>query len=251
LSPIVDNGCAYGRIIGKKQFYKVGNDLIVLYFDNKVFSIADGDFNKIDYAKRILRSEPEQKIFAHSLSADDATKSKALDLRTLGTVTLCPNSCPRNLGTFSELNSSNDKRLTANTSLINNSSASTTTMNFDVIVRCNVWNDKKPTFFWRGDGSGFNWGFGWDIEVTSFNRTIFQNTNTQAGGWTWDVFSSSLNNADVVIASGTVQQSADPFDFTNTLFNGINVCINREGIRAERFDNQVTLKDPPRWFCQK
>jgi hypothetical protein len=250
--PIVDNGNAFGRIIGEKQYYILDGAIVLYHLDN-VISITDGDVSKIALAKNTLVTDAKQNIFVHGLKVDNnKSNSGTVEPRAVKTIILCPNSCPQFLSSQSVLNApSNNVRLTCNSGLVNNSSNTSTTINFDVVVNCKVFKDKKQLFWWTGDASGFNWGFGWDITVKSYYGDIFQNTSTQAGGWTWNQFSKSLI-VDVVIGRGTVNRDQNNmFDFDLTVSQGVNVCIKREGIQCRTFDNSIVIERPDQGvYCE-
>jgi hypothetical protein len=241
--PIVDNGNAFGRIIGEKQYYIVDGAIVLYHLDN-VISITDGDVSKIALAKNTLLTDAKQNIFVHGLKVDNnKSNSGSVETRGVKSIIFCPNSCPQFLSSPSVLNAQGNVRLNCNSGMVNNSSNTLTTINFDVVVNCKVFKDKKPLFWFIGDASGFNWGFGWDITVESYNGTIFQNTSTQAGGWTWNQFTKSLN-VDVVIGRGTADRSQEMFDFDNTVEHGVKVCIKREGLQCRTFDNSIVIETP-------
>lgn len=211
LKPIIENGLAFGRIIGEKHFYVVGG-VIVLYHNEDVISITDGDFNKIELAKRTLKTDVKANIYVHSLfPKKDALKINTLNPRVA--TRLCINSCPEKVGTFTE--QANNRRLVMTNTLINNTTYTGHAIFPNYSVNCKVKHEKKALIGWKDDNTGFNWGFGWEISVKSSYGIIYPE-NISAGGYTWDVNSSFLN-ADVPIAGGIGRGDLSVNDFFETI----------------------------------
>ncbi len=91
--PLIGNGSCYGRIVGDKGIYRIGN-LTVLYFKGKVIAVTDGDLKKIEIAKRDLSEDIAKGIYIHDLIYNPQNlSSNSLSVR--GTIVpSCYGSCP-------------------------------------------------------------------------------------------------------------------------------------------------------------
>lgn len=210
--------------------------VFVLYHNEDVISITDGDFNKIELAKKSLKTDVKANIYVHSLFPEkDVLKINTLKPRVL--TRLCINSCPEKIGPFTE--QANNKRLTMTNKLINNTTFTCCSIFPDYSVNCTVHHQKKGLIFWKDDDSGFNWGFGWEIRVKSSHGIIYPE-NISAGGYTWDVRGAYLN-ADVPIAGGIGRGDLSVNDFFDTIESGMAVCISREGLKAKTFSTGLEV----------
>ena len=237
ISPLIETGIAYGRIIGVKKMYKIGKT-IVLYHGNKVISILDGDINKVEIAKQYLTNDTSKGIFMHDLkikSPQDAQKN-GLTVRSV-----CPNSCNPSVQLTRQ---ANEFRLRVRHDVYDNSSFlppgpycnDIFFLKVDVEVSMQVDLEKKRWYGWAGDRSGFEWNGSWNISMYSAAATNGSQIGGQRiGSAGWLSYEAFLNYSEQLFSGeGCTTEVA-------YVLGEYYKCINQIGLTAT--SNPVSSKN--------
>lgn len=276
IEPILKNGVTFGRIVNEKGLYRIG-EAIVKYSNDMVISIPDGDEKKLLKAINTIKHDIPNGIYIHPLKLGEITPN--LDNNILQTRSFCSNGCPtsesgggnRTFGSNgSQYRISGNFSILDNTSIVSAGICSGNAILVNIHANTNVVLDKwvKPflqSWQWRETSSdgGFNWGFGWGIDITINGYTGFyfplqahlSRTTVdrqQAGGYSWNVTNSGRLNADIPLWSGNLPGCTNVYNtmISNWVNNGITICANRTGLRANALNpslNNVWFET----FCQK
>ena len=267
IEPILENGKVYGRIVNEKGLYQVGKS-IVKYSGGMVISIPDGDEKKLALAMSNLKQDILNGIYIHPIKLGDITPN--LNNNALQTRSFCSIGCPTsNYGGYQDFDDDINEqfRLTGNFSILDNSSivdasgcAGGKAILVNISVNANVTFDKwvKPfglSWRWRETSSdgGFNWGFGWGIDININGFTGFYYPlqifsggvadRQQAGGWSWDVTNSGHVYTNIPLWKGNLPGCTNVYNdmIDKWVTNGITICANRTGLRADALHPNLSL----------
>jgi hypothetical protein len=217
IEPLIDNGNAFGRIIGEKRQFRIGKN-IIQYWEDKVISIPDGDNNKVEIAKQTLRHDPLQGILIHDLKI-----RKPEDLQSgLNVRGTCPNTCP----SYAQLTQFSGKfRLRVKHDVIDNSYSldrgpyclANYYIKFDVSLYIEVSHEKKQLFYYVADRSGFTFTSSWDMErytANGANGNAYGSRVQGGTGWSSDLafvnYSTQVFNSELCSGESNYHWG-DPF----------------------------------------
>jgi hypothetical protein len=261
IRPMIENGQVFGRIIGLNGQYKVGKT-VVQYFKDKVITVLDGDEHKLNEVKISLKDDQRNGVNVHNLHLKiEQNNTNGLNQRNGWT---CPNNCPDYTYRESEGPGSPNSGLEDEEFWLtqeywaydnsvffdewhNGSYGKTIEMDISVDIdiehrRLRWWGGWSPTF------GGFNWGFGWGIDMgPTVNGVVYPPPYSsgptdpqQGGGWTWFVSNSDL---EVTIPMWNHKF----YTFLNATI-AINTCIRRSGLVSQSWYNPTGIKNSQ--YCQ-
>lgn len=247
IEPLINNGSVFGRIISDKGYYQVEKG-IVQYYSDKVISIPDGNFDKLELAKRTLETDTIKGIYVHDLFLGQH-KSNALQLRRTAQPT-CSNSCPAYFETAPTFAMNGETfRLTGKFDILDNGGTyvGNPNRNIDISININIYQSRKR--WWGGYSAsyswgGFDWGFGWGLDLdldliapdhingwAPARTCCDEGLGRPAGGQGWHQ-NSELNYTIPIWQMSTSDLTSSsqiiPFLYATQRF-----CVRREGLRSE------------------
>jgi hypothetical protein len=230
IKPLIEMGKTFGSIINELGMYRIGTTLIG-YFADKHFTIWDGKVETFNYAKSTLKTDTSKGIYVRNLLINTEPKSSQVDIRAL----ICNTSCTTKHQQTVK-NSANNARLRNAYFFEDQSVPLSGSFLAKVGFHIDVDQErKKGLIFWVGENSGFNWGFGWGVSITS-NLGVTGATGKGSrfplsqGGWSW-ADNGPFMNVDIWLLDEEWSRARmGSADLTATSLNGLKVCIGRSGL---------------------